>query len=136
MWCRCSAILFCKEYSLTLKRLEVRRPDIGGVVVLGQPGIGTSLLWTGEQHSCSLIISLTSGFPDMGSLPYRLMITLCCYRHHRVLKPLSHMSRVDTSTGESATILPSLPFPRPPIREEEPKEKWGHINPAKEHKLS
>ena len=107
-----------------------------GTVVLGQPGIGTSLLWTCEQHSCSLIISLTSGFPDMGSLPYRLMITLCCYRHHRVLKPLSHMSRVDTSTGESATILPSLPFPRPPIREEEPKEKWGHINPAKEHKLS
>jgi len=44
--CGVDPILFRKEYSLTLKRLEVRRSDIGGVVVLGQPGIGTSLLWT------------------------------------------------------------------------------------------
>jgi len=70
-----------------------------------------------------------------------------------LLKPLSHISRANTSASESATILPSLPPPRTPIHEEERMEKWGRmlvprsrdaggniqtwaIDPAKEHKLS
>ena len=38
--CEAGAILFREEYIFTLKRLEERRPNIGGVVVTGQPGIG------------------------------------------------------------------------------------------------
>lgn len=70
-----------------------------------------------------------------------------------LLKPLSHISRADTSASENATILPSLPSPRPPIHEEERMEKWSRmlvprsrdaggniqtwaIDPVKEHKLS
>jgi hypothetical protein len=42
--CDVNAILFREEYPFTLKRLQDRRPNLGGVVVTGQPGIGTSLL--------------------------------------------------------------------------------------------
>jgi hypothetical protein len=43
--CNANAILIREEYVLTLKELEKHRPNIGGGIVLtGQPGIGTSLL--------------------------------------------------------------------------------------------
>ncbi|KAI0286829.1 rab-GTPase-TBC domain-containing protein [Russula aff. rugulosa BPL654] len=44
-----------------------------------------------------------------------------------LLKPLSHISRADTSASENATILPSLPPPRTPIHEEERMKKWGRM---------
>ncbi|KAH9996533.1 hypothetical protein BJV77DRAFT_987543 [Russula vinacea] len=70
-----------------------------------------------------------------------------------LLKPLSHISRAVTTANANAAILPSLPPPRPPIREAERMEKWGRmlqprsrdaggnvqtwrINPEKEHKLA
>jgi hypothetical protein len=42
--CYADAILVRKEYLVTFKSLEDHRPNIGGVVVTGQPGIGTSFL--------------------------------------------------------------------------------------------
>jgi hypothetical protein len=42
--CDVDAILFREEYSLALKKLEVCQPDLGGMVVLGHPGIGTGSL--------------------------------------------------------------------------------------------
>lgn len=70
-----------------------------------------------------------------------------------LLKPLSRISRAVTSASASAAILPSLPPPRPPIREAERVEKWGRmleprsrdaggniqiwgVSPEKQHKLS
>jgi hypothetical protein len=44
--CEADAILIHKKYIFTLKRLKECQPNIGGVVVTGQPGIGTSLLQT------------------------------------------------------------------------------------------
>ncbi len=41
--CDADAILFREEYHLTSKRLEDLRPNVGGVVVTGQPGIGMCL---------------------------------------------------------------------------------------------
>lgn len=44
--CTENPILFREDYSFTLKQLKDRRSnhDFGGMVVLGHPGIGTSLL--------------------------------------------------------------------------------------------
>ncbi|KAH9056975.1 RabGAP/TBC [Lactarius vividus] len=70
-----------------------------------------------------------------------------------LLKPLSRIARAVTTAGTSASTLPSLPPPRPPIHEDDRMEKWGRmleprsrdaggniktwgINPTKEHKLS
>ncbi|KAH9176908.1 RabGAP/TBC [Lactarius sanguifluus] len=70
-----------------------------------------------------------------------------------ILKPLSRIARAVTSAGTSASTLPSLPAPRPPIHEDDRMEKWGRmleprsrdvggniktwgISPTKEHKLS
>ena len=44
--CDTETILIREEYEFTFKELEKHRPNIGGVVVTGQPGIGTSLLQT------------------------------------------------------------------------------------------
>ncbi|KAI0305084.1 hypothetical protein BC826DRAFT_979844 [Russula brevipes] len=70
-----------------------------------------------------------------------------------LLRPLSRISRVNTSSSASSALLPSLPRPRPPLREYDRMEKWGRmleprsrdaggniqtwgLNLAKEHKLS
>ena len=42
--CEADAILVHEEYLLTFKELEMYRLNIGGIVLMGQPGIGTSLL--------------------------------------------------------------------------------------------
>lgn len=60
-----SAILFRREYRFILKRLEDHWPNIGGVVVTGQPGIGTSLFTEGRGSPCShtLLHLLSIGEP-------------------------------------------------------------------------
>ena len=40
--CEADAILVHEEYLLTFKELEMYRPNIGGIILTGQPGIGTT----------------------------------------------------------------------------------------------
>ena len=44
--CRAETILIREEYDFILKELEMCQPKLGGLIVAGQPGIGTSLLQT------------------------------------------------------------------------------------------
>jgi hypothetical protein len=41
--CDADAILIREEYTFTSKTLEDRRANMGGTVVTGQPGIGTTI---------------------------------------------------------------------------------------------
>jgi hypothetical protein len=59
LWCYSgvAAILVREEYTFTMKRLEYHRPNIGGVVVAGQPGIGTSSLQKDGGHFAHALIT-------------------------------------------------------------------------------